>query len=218
MSTVTHFGHACLLVETDAGARILIDPGTDSHGFESLRDLTAVLITHQHEDHVDVGRLADVMAANPGAVLYADHETAPQLESLGVRVATPGDTLTVGPSSIKVLGGTHAHIFEDWPQFANNAYLVDDGAFYHPGDSYDLPIVNGQSVPVDVLAVPISGPWVKLGESIAFVRAVAPRVAVPMHEGALVAEAQGQAHFMIGLHKPEATAYTPLELGVRTPV
>jgi L-ascorbate metabolism protein UlaG (beta-lactamase superfamily) len=208
---ITHFGHACLLVETDARARLLFDPGTASTGFEGLRDLTAVIISHQHDDHVDVDRVAALMAANPDAVLLADHETAPQLGALSVRVVSPGEHLDLGGSVVEVLGGRHAHIFEDWPQFANNAYLVDGGAFFHPGDSFEVPAAQ-----VDVLAVPISGPWLKLGDSIAFVRAVAPRVAVPMHELALEAESLGQAHFMVGMHAPDDTAYTPLERGVAT--
>ena len=39
------YGHACLLVE-DGGARVLIDPGSYSRGFEEVEGLTAVLVTH----------------------------------------------------------------------------------------------------------------------------------------------------------------------------
>ena len=51
---LTHLGHACLLVETET-ARLLIDPGMDS-SFADVRDLDAVLVTHQHPDHIDVDR------------------------------------------------------------------------------------------------------------------------------------------------------------------
>ncbi|MTD54555.1 hypothetical protein GKO32_11280 [Amycolatopsis sp. RM579] len=34
---ITHYGHACVLVETAAGSRVLIDPGTDSPGTTSIR-------------------------------------------------------------------------------------------------------------------------------------------------------------------------------------
>jgi L-ascorbate metabolism protein UlaG (beta-lactamase superfamily) len=201
---ITHFGHACLLVETDAGARLLFDPGTASTGFEGLHDLTAVIISHQHDDHVDVGRITTLLAANPEAALLADHETAPQLESLGVRVVAPGDRIELGGSVVEVLGGAHAHIFEDWPQFANNAYLVDGGAFFHPGDSFDVP-----SATVDVLALPVSGPWLKLADAIAFVRAVAPRVAVPIHEAVLANPAMHYGLF--GNLAPEGTEVKVLE-------
>ena len=51
---VTHFGHACVLVELGT-ARILIDPGEWSEGFSGLRDLDRILITHKHSDHPDAG-------------------------------------------------------------------------------------------------------------------------------------------------------------------
>jgi hypothetical protein len=41
---VTHFGHACVLVETDR-ARILFDPGMFSSDFDELADVSAVLVT-----------------------------------------------------------------------------------------------------------------------------------------------------------------------------
>ena len=50
--SLTHLGHACVLYETPS-SRLLVDPGTMS-SFSDLRDLTAVLVTHEHADHVDV--------------------------------------------------------------------------------------------------------------------------------------------------------------------
>ncbi|WP_426592393.1 MBL fold metallo-hydrolase [Cellulomonas sp. McL0617] len=175
---LTHLGHACLLVETP-GARLLIDPGVLSD-FAHVRDLDAVLVTHQHADHVDVARLGALLQANPGAVLVVDADTRPAVDGLAatVVVATPGDRLTFGGSTVDVLGDLHAAVYADVPGCTNAAYLVDDGALLHPGDSFVLP---GREV--DVLAVAIDGPWLKLAEAVEYVRAVGPRVAVPIHEG-----------------------------------
>jgi hypothetical protein len=52
---LTHFGHSCVLIDTGA-ARLLIDPGTFSSGFESLTGLDAVPVTRQHPDHLAVDR------------------------------------------------------------------------------------------------------------------------------------------------------------------
>lgn len=54
---VTHFGHACVLVDLGT-ARILIDPGEWSEGFSGLRDLSGILITHKHSDHLDARAVA----------------------------------------------------------------------------------------------------------------------------------------------------------------
>ena len=67
---VTHFGHACVLVEQGT-ARILIDPGEWSDGFGGLRDLDGILITHRHPDHLDVQAVAGLARDNPEALQQA---------------------------------------------------------------------------------------------------------------------------------------------------
>jgi len=171
---LTHLGHACLLVETDV--RLLVDPGTMSD-FAGVTDLAGVLVTHQHPDHIDVPRLAALLAANPGARLIVDPDTA-TAELPTHEVARPGERLTFGRTTVDVHGGLHASVYGAIPGCTNAAYLVDDGAFFHPGDSFAAP--PGE---VDVLAVAVDGPWLKLAEAVDYVRAVNPRVAVPMHEG-----------------------------------
>lgn len=205
---LTHYGHACVLVETD-GARLLIDPGTLSNGFEGERELTAVLVTHDHPDHVDVARLGELLAANPDALLYAEPGTVTQLAELGALVATPGEQLTIGGSTVRVLGGAHADVFDGFPGSGNVAYDIDGGAFFHPGDSFELP-----PHPVDVLGIAVCAPWLKLADTIGYLRAVAPRVAVPLHQADLVDT--GVPYFMVGHFTPEGTAFTPLEAGVAT--
>jgi L-ascorbate metabolism protein UlaG (beta-lactamase superfamily) len=173
---LTHLGHACLLVETGT-ARLLIDPGTLSD-VEGLSDLDGVLVTHQHPDHVDVARLPRLLAANPAARLVVDADSAATLDLPEHVVAAPGDRLTFGGTRVEVLGGLHAAVYADVPGCTNSAYLIDDGALLHPGDSFLVP-----PGPIDVLAVAIDGPWLKLAEAVDYVRAVGPRVAVPIHEG-----------------------------------
>lgn len=175
---LTHLGHACLLVETD-GARLLVDPGTMS-SFEGVEGLDAVLVTHQHPDHVDAPRLAALLAANPDARLVVDPDSVTAVEGLPAEhvVARPGDRLTFGGSTVDVVGGLHAAVYGDVPGCTNSAYVVDEGAFVHPGDSFFVPPFD-----VDVLAVAVDGPWLKLSEAVDYVHAVSPRVAVPIHEG-----------------------------------
>ena len=117
--------------------------------------------------------------ANPGARLVVDADTAASVAGLPAHeIARPGQRLTFGAAVVDVLGGLHAAVYGDVPGCTNCAYLVDDGALFHPGDSFAVPEQD-----VDVLAVPIDGPWLKLAEAIDFLGAVGPRVAVPIHEG-----------------------------------
>lgn len=173
----THFGHSCLLLDTGA-ARLLIDPGTFASGFEQLTGLDAVLVTHQHPDHLDVERLLPLLRANPGARLLVDAGSAGSLD-VDHEVLAPGDALDVAGARVQVLGGEHAVIHPDLPVIPNNAYLVD-GTHLHPGDAF--PAAPG---PVEVLFLPTAAPWLKASEAVDHLRAVAPRTAVPVHQGLL---------------------------------
>ncbi|SDF59223.1 L-ascorbate metabolism protein UlaG, beta-lactamase superfamily [Lentzea fradiae] len=205
---VVHFGHACVLLDT-GDARILIDPGTFSAGFEELTDLDAVLITHQHFDHLDTERLPALLEANPQAQFIVDEGTAPTVENAAV--ARPGDTFKIGGTGVRVVGGQHAIIHEDIPGIPNAGYVIGDGAFYHPGDSLFVPDED-----VDVLGLPAGAPWLRTGEAVDFMRAVKPRVAVPIHEKTLSSPQMAVRFF--DMLKPEGTDVRLLTPGEETAV
>lgn len=176
---ITKFGHACLLVE-QGDARLLLDPGAFSTGFEQLTDLTAVLITHQHHDHVQADKLPALLERNPQAVLHCDEGTAEQLAERGlpVRAVHAGDVLDLG-TRVRVVGRDHAVIHPDVPGIPNTGYLVAE-RFFHPGDAFTVPDAD-----VEVLGLPTGAPWLKAAEAVDYLRAVRPRVGVPIHEAGL---------------------------------
>jgi L-ascorbate metabolism protein UlaG (beta-lactamase superfamily) len=208
---IIHFGHSCVLVETGS-ARLLFDPGTLSHGFEDLRDLDAILITHQHFDHLDADRLPALVQANPQATLVVDPGSAEEeiaKLALQATVARPGDVIELNGAVVHGVGGEHAVIHPEFSMPPNVGYVVDHGAFYHPGDSFFVPEQK-----IDVLGLPAAAPWMKVGEAIDFQRAVAPRVSVPIHDAMLSdIGKQGTAGWFTRL-APEGTevrVLTPLE-------
>jgi len=183
---VTHLGHSCLLVEV-ADTRVLIDPGSFSAGFEDLRDLDAIVITHQHADHLDQERLPALLEANRRAAVHADPQTAELIDSAGGAVVTltQGSDITLGRMTVTPVGQMHAVNHAGVPRCTNvGVVLRADGepSLYHPGDAYD-----GEPGQVDLLAVPVNAPWAKVSESIDFVRRVAPTGIIPIHD-ALVSE------------------------------
>lgn len=185
---LTHFGHSCLLAEFGV-AQLLFDPGTFSHGFEGITGLSAILITHQHPDHADPNRLPALVEANPGAALYADPQTAAQLGGAW-RAVHVGDEFSVGELSIRGAGGRHAVIHPEIPVIDNISYLIGDAdhpvRLMHPGDALFVP-----DEPVEVLAAPAAAPWMKISEAVDYLRAVAPRHAVPIHQGIITPDARG---------------------------
>ncbi len=189
-----HLGHSCVVL--DAGdARLLVDPGVFSSGHDTLEGLDAILVTHQHPDHLDLEALPGLLARNPDAELVVDTGTADVLRERGIAhsVRSPGERFTVGGVTVDVLGdGAHEVIHPDIPVIANNGYLVDDGAttVLHPGDAF----VAAPERP-DVLLLPTAAPWMAIDEAIDYLRATAPPLAVPIHEGVLAHPGVYHQHF-----------------------
>lgn len=187
---ITHFGHAAVLVETASGARALFDPGTYSSGFEGLAELDLILVTHAHPDHVDADRLAALREANPSAALIANAEaTAAAGPSRdGDRQVGDDAPLELAGVRIEPTGRAHAPIHPDLPPMSNTGFILDD-AVWHPGDAFDA-----SPKQVDVLLLPVGGPFMKISEAVDFARSVAPRVIVPIHQAGL-ADIHRQLHY-----------------------
>jgi L-ascorbate metabolism protein UlaG (beta-lactamase superfamily) len=174
---LTKFSHSCVRVERD-GAVLVIDPGTFSER-AALDGVDAILITHEHVDHLDVDAIADALAKRPSVQLYTHADVAGKLADLGGVVTTisSGESFTAAGFGVRAYGGRHAVIHPDIPPVANLGYLVEE-SLYHPGDSFDVPA----DADVRTLFVPITAPWLKASEAIDFVRAVAPRRAFALHD------------------------------------
>jgi L-ascorbate metabolism protein UlaG (beta-lactamase superfamily) len=203
---LTKFPHACLRIEQDGGL-LVVDPGGFSQPAEALRGADAVLITHEHADHVDAGALRAAASGRPGLAVFAHPDVAAQLSDVDAEITavTPGDSITAAGLDVRVFGDRHAHIHEDVPDIPNNAYLID-GRLYYAGDAFSLPRVE-----VETLMVPIGAPWMKLAEAIDYVRAVAPARAHPTHDAVL--SGPGQQISDNWLAQRGGTDYSRLEIG-----
>lgn len=164
--------HACVRIQ-ESDTTVLVDPG--SFGVpDDLAEVDAVLVTHIHPDHVDIGRLTAARSANPELKIFAPGSVAEQLD--GVRVVAAGDTFTVGPLEIAVIGSEHATVLRCAPVAENVGYLFD-GRLLHPGDAFQD--ISG----VDTALVPVNGPWVKMRDVENWVAGQAPRRFIPIHDG-----------------------------------
>lgn len=175
---LTKYSHSCLRVE-DGGGVLVIDPGGFSEA-ASLDGVDAILVTHEHADHLDVDKIGDALARHPQAQIYTHPDVAAKLAALGdvVRPVRPGESFEAAGMSVRAYGGLHAVIHPDLPRVANLGFLVQ-GRVYHPGDSFDVPEFGN---PIDTVFVPVTAPWLKASDAIDFVRAIRPRRAYALHD------------------------------------
>ena len=172
---ITKLEHACLVID-EGGKLLIIDPGSfTAPQFDG--EVVGVVITHEHPDHWTPEHLTRILDKNPGAVVYGPQGVANAAEGFEVEIVNAGDTREVGPFALQWFGGQHAIIHSSIPVIDNLGVLVDETLF-HPGDSFTIP----DGIEVDTLAVPSSAPWLKIGEVMDYVAAVAPKRAFPIHE------------------------------------
>lgn len=167
---ITKYTHACIRIE-DAGRVLVIDPGEWSEP-EALTGADAVLVTHEHSDHIDSARLAD-------ARLPVFAPAGADITDIEVTWVSPGQRFEAAGFGIEAVGSRHALIYGGEPDCPNLGYVVNE-RIYHPGDALFVPEKE-----IETLFVPAQGSWVKLDEAIDFVRSIKPSRTIPIHDAGL---------------------------------
>ncbi|GAA1606402.1 MBL fold metallo-hydrolase [Kribbella sancticallisti] len=178
---LTKYTHACVRLEKD-GKVLLVDPGNFTED-EAFAGADAILVTHEHADHLDVERVKGL-----DTPIWTNAGAASQLGALGDRVSVvaDGDAFEAAGFAVRVYGRDHAVILPELGVPCQNVgYLIED-AVYHPGDSFTRPDRE-----VHTSLVPIGGPWFSLPPAVEYARAVAARQTLGIHEAPLSAIGQG---------------------------
>jgi L-ascorbate metabolism protein UlaG (beta-lactamase superfamily) len=173
---VTKHEHAALRLEQE-GRTLLIDPGAFTSPLTEVGDVAGVVITHEHPDHWTPDHLDRLLAQSPGLPIYAPEGVAKAAAGYDITVVHPGDTVELTPFTLRFFGGDHEVIHSSLPRVQNVGVLVNE-RFYYPGDSYAVP----KGVDVTLLAAPLGAPWLRIGDAMDFVLAVAPRAAFGTHD------------------------------------
>jgi L-ascorbate metabolism protein UlaG (beta-lactamase superfamily) len=178
---LTKKSHACVRLEKD-GRTLVIDPGMFSED-DAAAGADAILVTHEHADHFDEGRLRAALEAAPGAGIWTLASVAEKISAAfpgRVHTVGRGDTFTAAGFDVQVHGELHAVIHPDIPRITNVGYLIDGGKVFHPGDALTVP-----DHPVETLMLPVMAPWSKIAEVIDYVREVKPQRAYDIHDALL---------------------------------
>jgi len=151
----------------------LFDPGfyTFMEGvfdLDSIGDVTRVLVTHEHGDHVHpdfvkwlIDRRRDLIVCSNQAVsdLLADH---------GIEVTTDV------PDGVGVEDVLHEPL-PNGSQPPNRSFTIE-GVITHPGDSHQ------PTVTAPILALPMVAPWGSLTAAVEFARRVRPERVIMIHD------------------------------------
>jgi L-ascorbate metabolism protein UlaG (beta-lactamase superfamily) len=206
---ITKLGHCCLVLEID-GIKIVTDPGSFTTAQNELTGIDVILITHEHTDHFHVESVNALVKNNPGATIVCNKAVAALIAkeniSAAVTIVGDGDTADVAGIKIEGFGKDHAPIYGTMGLVENTGYMVAE-KFYFPGDNFHQPHKS-----VDVLALPVAGPWMKIADAIDFAKAVQPRAAFGVHDGMINPNFRGFVGTLLKMFVPNV-AYVALADG-----
>jgi len=173
----------------DAEKTIYVDPYQIEGG--PVADL--ILITHEHFDHCSPEDIAKIQG--PETVIVTEKDSAKKLTG-DVRVVKPGETLDLGNVKIKAVPSYNTD--KDFHPKKNGwlGFIVETEGLkvYHAGDADFIPEMK--DFEVDIALLPVSGTYVMTADqAVKAALAINPKVAIPMHYGAIVGDEQDALNF-----------------------
>lgn len=202
LDTIIYVGHGTVRVEVE-GTRLLTDPALRSrlgplvrHGpvpEPEIRDaLDAVLISHLHHDHADLGslRLLDPetpLLVPPGSRAFFEHHGFALVSELA-----PGQSARVGGLTVSAVEARHAGGRRRLAKEVEAIGFLVHGRrrVYFAGDTDFFPGMESLDPQLDLALLPVWGWGPTLGEghldpagAARAAAALSPRLAVPIHWG-----------------------------------
>lgn len=175
---ITKLGHCCMVIEVN-GTRIMTDPGAPSYSgaTNNVNDISAIIITHEHQDHLHIDSLRKILDTNKNAVVITNTAVGKLLSDAQIPFikVEEGQSHIVEGIHISGFGNTHAEIYDEFGQVQNTGYMID--SLCYPGDAFHIP-----NHKVDILALPVAGPWMRIKDAIDYAIKVNPRIAFPVHD------------------------------------
>lgn len=168
---VTKYVHSCLLVETPDRVAIF-DPGVMSYtafNMGALTRLDDIFITHNHQDHMHLPFIQELVKAYPNVRITAPKEAVDQLNKDGIKAQTEA------PEGVSFFESPHESVKPLFPQPEEIGihYL---GVLSDPGDSHSFHETKA------ILALPITAPWGSSIRALNLALELKPQYVIPIHD------------------------------------
>jgi len=188
---ITWLGHDGFRIE--AGKTIYFDPYQIAGG--PVADL--ILVSHEHFDHCSPEDIDKIQG--PETIIVTEKDSAKKLTG-DIRVMKPGDALDLGDVKIEAVPSYNTD--KDFHPRKKGwlGFIVETEGVrvYHAGDADFIPEMKDMEV--DIAFLPVSGTYVMTAEqAVQAALAVRPKLAIPMHYGAIVGDVQDAARFQKAL-------------------
>lgn len=169
---ISKHSQSCLIVK-DQGKVVLLDPGSytvEEHALDlnQLPQLDAIGITHDHQDHLDIALLKQILKKFPNTSIFSNTSVKDLLAKENITVTitnndyismtdVPHEKIWMGPS----------------PQ---NSMITLFNRFTTVGDSLTF------TSSAEILALPIQAPWGSTTAAVEKALEVMPKIIIPIHD------------------------------------
>ena len=178
LSKISWLGHDGLLYQDQK--TLYFDPFQISGGPPA--DL--ILISHDHFDHCSPEDVKKIQTQD--TIIVTEADSAKKLSGR-IEIIKPGETKTIQGITIEAVPSYNTN--KDFHPKTNNwlGFIVtlNGVRLYHPGDADFIPEMK--TIQADIAFLPVSGTYVMTAKEAAeAAKVLKPRIAVPIHYGAIV--------------------------------
>jgi L-ascorbate metabolism protein UlaG (beta-lactamase superfamily) len=180
---ITKYLHSCLVFELN-GYKLLFDPGKFSFAggevtTDMFADVDAIIVTHNHPDHLDAGILKEIISLS-NAPVYTNTQVAGQIEKEGI-VSTVWDdgVYNIGPFKLEAITVVHELIMDN-PLPQMTGFIINDKVL-HPADSMEDRLLKYAGI--ELLLMVTMAPFANEVRISGFADKLKPKQILPVHDG-----------------------------------
>jgi L-ascorbate metabolism protein UlaG (beta-lactamase superfamily) len=171
---------------------------TDPFRIKKKDTADIILITHEHHDHCSPEDVKKIQGTD--TVIIATQDCAVKLSG-NIKKIKPGDKLSVSGIDIEAVPAynTNKQFHTKDKNWVGYIFTVKGQRIYIAGDTDYIPEMKTFST-IDIALLPVSGTYVMTAvEAVKAALDIKPKIAIPMHYGAIVGSEDDAKKFAEGL-------------------